>query len=664
VTFRLGKAKVSVAEECVPYLILSGPQWLLEMWSAKPRDSVRTFGAMLDMLQAFAAKRGKGKEDEDEEMDGSGLSSSQASLSTSGAQSLTTSDFGHHSSFPEEALANAVLVANATMRDEAFVILEDLGIVRFAFRLGNLAQYDGDPAVRDLASALQVDEGTRFCIDFNYATGSGMPLVSGSMLKQSARTTHDVQVCEWLCGVARHVQALYASDREQLRHYGHDSTKLQAQSPVDAGVISALSRFVTKRRKGDSAVGKDMIKALMEEECKFISPGGLYWSVLKDSGASSETDPRREMIESAVGMGFDLLTTMHVSHTYKPKTLELLVQALIGDEEKGRGISDKERQLFAELQQDGTPAMDAAEILVRDKFNTGAAKKRREEQMARNRVESPDIASNFFLSFVEFFSARLREYKRFCIACHAPHNCSNNRAVVCPAALCVFRWENFRLQELFPTSTLCVFERCGSTNWAAQCVQYFGESVDVLSDKYGITQQLVLEMAFHKYLPREEMLKFLTVIKSLNAKSVSNCCSPALCVRFERKLKELEEAGRKGDELKPSVAYHGTAEKNIDLIVEGGFRLDKLAANTGNRGFFGAGIYCSPQASYCIGYCRGGKTILVCAVSMGRRFCVKNPVVGAPLEKGFDSHTDPSGQAEWVLFDEAQILPCFKIVMP
>lgn len=118
--------------------------------------------------------------------------------------------------------------------------------------------------------------------------------------------------------------------------------------------------------------------------------------------------------------------------------------------------------------------------------------------------------------------------------------------------------------------------------------------------------------------------------------------------------------------MQPHAAYHGTREENIEKIVATGFLLSKLAANTGNRGAYGAGIYCSPQANYCIGYARGGKSLLVCAVIMGRRYACNSgkPSLGIPLEKGYDSHTDPSGTAEWVLFDEAQILPCFKLTLP
>ncbi len=119
-------------------------------------------------------------------------------------------------------------------------------------------------------------------------------------------------------------------------------------------------------------------------------------------------------------------------------------------------------------------------------------------------------------------------------------------------------------------------------------------------------------------------------------------------------------------------------------IIDTGFLLDKLSTNTGNRGSFvfvflffscfhlsvfvcsayGAGVYCSPQASYCLGYTRGGKSLLVCAVLMGKRHTCNAVMLGVPLSAGYDSHTDPSGSAEWVLFDEASILPCFVLELP
>lgn len=147
----------------------------------------------------------------------------------------------------------------------------------------------------------------------------------------------------------------------------------------------------------------------------------------------------------------------------------------------------------------------------------------------------------------------------------------------------------------------------------------------------------------------------------MNTTKVVNCSSPELCARFERRIESLANAGRTGKELIPEVAYHGTSQENVARITETGFLLSKLSTNTGNRGAYGAGIYCSPQASYCVGYARGGRILLVCAVLMGRRYTGPKATLGANLVDGFDSHTDYSGNSEWVLFDEASILPCFHL---
>lgn len=130
-----------------------------------------------------------------------------------------------------------------------------------------------------------------------------------------------------------------------------------------------------------------------------------------------------------------------------------------------------------------------------------------------------------------------------------------------------------------------------------------------------------------------------------------NAKSPELCGRFERKLKQMTDDGVDPTLLEPQVAYHGSREENVSKIVETGFLLSKLSTNTGNRGAYGAGwqiccllrkllnfgflgIYCSPNAGICIGYCRGGKKIIVCAVLMGRRNQCKTVCVGVELAKG------------------------------
>ena len=73
-------------------------------------------------------------------------------------------------------------------------------------------------------------------------------------------------------------------------------------------------------------------------------------------------------------------------------------------------------------------------------------------------------------------------------------------------------------------------------------------------------------------------------------------------------------------------------------------------------------MYLSPNAGLSIGYCRGGAKLLVNAVLMGKVFKCTKLIHGQPLQAGFDSHQDPSGN-EWVIFDEAQILPCYAVTI-
>jgi hypothetical protein len=113
----------------------------------------------------------------------------------------------------------------------------------------------------------------------------------------------------------------------------------------------------------------------------------------------------------------------------------------------------------------------------------------------------------------------------------------------------------------------------------------------------------------------------------------------------------------------------GTAPANIEKIKLSGLLvpgkeypgIGKIGHAT-DSGFWGKGIYLSPNASVSIGYCRGGSVLLINAVLMGKIFKCTGLINGQPLVAGFDSHTDPSGN-EFVLFDECQVLPCYAVVI-
>lgn len=74
-------------------------------------------------------------------------------------------------------------------------------------------------------------------------------------------------------------------------------------------------------------------------------------------------------------------------------------------------------------------------------------------------------------------------------------------------------------------------------------------------------------------------------------------------------------------------------------------------------GWYGAGIYLSEFSCTALGY---GQHLLLCMVLPGRQFQCPGRMDGAPLQAGHDSHLSP-GREENVIFDTAQILPCYCV---
>ena len=120
------------------------------------------------------------------------------------------------------------------------------------------------------------------------------------------------------------------------------------------------------------------------------------------------------------------------------------------------------------------------------------------------------------------------------------------------------------------------------------------------------------------------------------------------------------------------MSFHGTTnDANIENILANNFDISRLAANTGDRGYYGAGIYFSERADVSQGYAGGVNKLLLCKLLTGREYKIggTNPtpgagggqrMLGAPLQAGYDSHVVNDGQ-EVVIYDAAQILPCYVI---
>ena len=146
--------------------------------------------------------------------------------------------------------------------------------------------------------------------------------------------------------------------------------------------------------------------------------------------------------------------------------------------------------------------------------------------------------------------------------------------------------------------------------------------------------------------------------------SVDLYLNPPLMRKFDQKQDEMEVKYKGQNESKPILAFHGTKSENIPNIVQANFDLSRLASNTGNRGYYGAGIYFSEFPEVSIGYAQTGQ-LLLCKVLPGKSYDCKGSMLGANLEQGYDSHramADAEGRGhELVIFHADQILPCYVV---
>ncbi len=138
--------------------------------------------------------------------------------------------------------------------------------------------------------------------------------------------------------------------------------------------------------------------------------------------------------------------------------------------------------------------------------------------------------------------------------------------------------------------------------------------------------------------------------------------NPPLVAAFRAKQREFIERDGEAN-VHTILCFHGTRDDaNIENILTNNFDIGRLAANTGNRGAYGAGIYFSELANVSAAYAGGVKKVLLCKLLTGREYRIDadRHMLGAPLQPGYDSHVVAGGQ-EIVIYDAAQILPCYVI---
>jgi hypothetical protein len=321
---------------------------------------------------------------------------------------------------------------------------------------------------------------------------------------------------------------------------------------------------------------------------------------------------------------------------------------------KSKKVAEKNIELLVSM---GFSRLQAHSALLDAKNNVDQAV----EKLSAN---AERYTFNFFIELTKFISDRFLYMPEFCLACHAPHRCGGELPIICGRDLCVFFFEE-HIGEKFECR-LCPMEHCNDEDGVDSSLALC-EALKSNGGAFGIKLSTLLEMHRHRYLPVAELLKLHDALDKANyaMKSIESILNPPLCARFERKWKEMKA---KDDSVKPELAYHGTSEATVPLIMKNGLLVPGknyggdigTIGHATDTGFWGKGIYLSPNASLSIGYCRGGAQLLVNAVIRGKVFKCTGLIHGAALKVGYDSHQDPSGN-EWVIFDECQVLPCYAI---
>lgn len=160
---------------------------------------------------------------------------------------------------------------------------------------------------------------------------------------------------------------------------------------------------------------------------------------------------------------------------------------------------------------------------------------------------------------------------------------------------------------------------------------------------------------FHYRYAESQFLRLMGG-QAYHVTQVDYVVNPPLVKKYQAKQEEFREDGKDTSHI---LGFHGTSEEGIDGIIKANFSVGKLGAYTGDKGFYGAGIYFSEYTSTSLGYNRASR-MLLSKVLIGKQFQCPGLMMGAPLKKGYDSHLSPCG-TEVVIYDNAQILPCYIV---
>lgn len=210
-----------------------------------------------------------------------------------------------------------------------------------------------------------------------------------------------------------------------------------------------------------------------------------------------------------------------------------------------------------------------------------------------------------------------------------------------------------------------------------------GKSItQILADLPSALRVLHVEPVFRddlvaKFARRRETMR--EHLASLSGGSLRKCIKPSELRRGKDSVEDMAEILST-----PEVTFHGAPRKVMQSIVRYGFVIPgKQIGKTGvENGIacgasFGIGIYSSPSIDFASTYAYDsthhgefrnpadvpGMRIVVCATLMGRPVQVSRDATRRTegiSDQNADSHVSPNG-LEYVVFDEAQIIPCYVL---
>ncbi len=113
------------------------------------------------------------------------------------------------------------------------------------------------------------------------------------------------------------------------------------------------------------------------------------------------------------------------------------------------------------------------------------------------------------------------------------------------------------------------------------------------------------------------------------------------------------------------IVYHGTSKANFRSIMEGNLRVPdgRTVRHATDSGYFGCGIYTTPDPKLAFAYARDG-IVFACLALPGKRYRASYPRdMGRPKNPGYDSHLgyEGDGAPQLVFFDTDQLLPCYLV---